>query len=232
QKECSAPTFCALPLQPAPPRSRPWRDFGSGSGGFFLSGQIERGALSGPLGPSSVLDASGQVPFSAPIGGNLRKLLGEEAAWVVLVLNFGAKKEAPEEEEVAPVAGRNDVDKVQWALGKAGEDRVHVVVSEEQGWLFVGIYDGFNGPDAPEFLMDNLYRAVYNELQGLFWEVTDGREEGTDLITVGGNVAMIEEPNPSTEKSVEEARFVVNQDNPDQGSGKRVKFQSEGVEVR
>ncbi|KAI7998413.1 Phosphoglucan phosphatase DSP4, amyloplastic [Camellia lanceoleosa] len=31
---------------------------------------------------------------------------------------------------------------VQWALGKAGEDRVHVVVSEEHGWLFVGIYDG------------------------------------------------------------------------------------------
>ncbi|KAL9687822.1 hypothetical protein QQ045_032229 [Rhodiola kirilowii] len=60
---------------------------------------------------------------------------------------------------------------VHSALGEACEDRVHVVVSEEHGWLFVGIYDGFNGPDAPEFLMANFYRAMYNELQGLFWEV-------------------------------------------------------------
>lgn len=59
---------------------------------------------------------------------------------------------------------------VQWAQGKAGEDRVHVVLSEEHGWLFVGIYDGFNGPDAPEFLMGNLYRAIYDELQGLLWD--------------------------------------------------------------
>jgi predicted Zn-dependent peptidase len=45
---------------------------------------------------------------------------------------------------------------LQWAQGQAGEDRVHVVLSEEHGWLFVGIYDGFNGPDAPDFLMSNL----------------------------------------------------------------------------
>ncbi|KAK6152467.1 hypothetical protein DH2020_015102 [Rehmannia glutinosa] len=40
---------------------------------------------------------------------------------------------------------------LQWAQGKAGEDRVHVVISEEHGWVFVGIYDGFNGPDATDF---------------------------------------------------------------------------------
>lgn len=59
---------------------------------------------------------------------------------------------------------------VQWAQGKAGEDRIQVVLSEEHGWLFVGIYDGFNGPDAPEFLMGNLYKAIYDELQGLLWD--------------------------------------------------------------
>lgn len=48
-----------------------------------------------------------------------------------------------------------------------------MVVSEEHGWLFVGIYDGFNGPDAPEFLMGNLYKAVYKELEGLFWDLED-----------------------------------------------------------
>ncbi|KAL9251966.1 putative protein phosphatase 2C 4 [Drosera capensis] len=62
---------------------------------------------------------------------------------------------------------RCQVDNVQWAQGKAGEDRVHVVVSEEHGWVYVGIYDGFNGPDAPDFLMSNLYTAVHKELLGL-----------------------------------------------------------------
>ncbi|KAF6135141.1 hypothetical protein GIB67_035212 [Kingdonia uniflora] len=62
---------------------------------------------------------------------------------------------------------------LQWAQGKAGEDRVHVVLSEEQGWLFVGIYDGFSGPDAPEFLMSHLYRAIDKELEGLIWDYDD-----------------------------------------------------------
>ena len=64
---------------------------------------------------------------------------------------------------------------VQWCQGKAGEDRVHVVVSEEHGWVFVGIYDGFNGPDAPDYLLSNLYNAVHKELKGLLWD--DGCEQ-------------------------------------------------------
>lgn len=59
---------------------------------------------------------------------------------------------------------------LQWAQGKAGEDRVHVVVSEEHGWVFVGIYDGFNGPDATDFLLSNLYTNVQKELKGLLWD--------------------------------------------------------------
>ncbi|KAB2622142.1 protein phosphatase 2C 4 [Pyrus ussuriensis x Pyrus communis] len=58
---------------------------------------------------------------------------------------------------------------LQWAQGKVGEDRVHVVVSEEHGWVFVGIYDGFNGPDAPDYLLSNLYSTVHMELKGLLW---------------------------------------------------------------
>ena len=68
---------------------------------------------------------------------------------------------------------------IQWAQGKAGEDRAHVVVSEDHRWLFVGIYDGFNGPDAPDFLMRNLYSTVYKELQGILW---DSSREGSDQI--------------------------------------------------
>ncbi|XP_062181051.1 putative protein phosphatase 2C 46 [Phragmites australis] len=60
--------------------------------------------------------------------------------------------------------------RVQWARGKAGEDRVHVVVSEEDGWMFVGIYDGFNGPDATDYLVANLYAAVCRELNGVLEE--------------------------------------------------------------
>ena len=58
---------------------------------------------------------------------------------------------------------------LQWAQGKAGEDRVHIVISEEHGWVFVGIYDGFNGPDGPDYLLSNLYTAVHKELKGLLW---------------------------------------------------------------
>uniref|UniRef100_A0A5B7ARJ6 protein-serine/threonine phosphatase n=1 Tax=Davidia involucrata TaxID=16924 RepID=A0A5B7ARJ6_DAVIN len=58
---------------------------------------------------------------------------------------------------------------LQWAQGRAGEDRVHIVISEEHGWVFVGIYDGFNGPDATDFLLNNLYSNVHKELEGLLW---------------------------------------------------------------
>ncbi|KAL3628635.1 hypothetical protein CASFOL_027681 [Castilleja foliolosa] len=58
---------------------------------------------------------------------------------------------------------------LQWAEGKSGEDRAHIVISEDHGWVFVGIYDGFNGPDATDFLLTNLYPNVHKELKGLLW---------------------------------------------------------------
>ncbi|KAE8680459.1 putative protein phosphatase 2C 4 [Hibiscus syriacus] len=64
---------------------------------------------------------------------------------------------------------------LHWAQGKAGEDRLHVVVSEEHEWIFVGIYDGFNGPDAPDYLLSNLYSNIHKELEGLLWD--DGFEQ-------------------------------------------------------
>ncbi|XP_076911232.1 putative protein phosphatase 2C 23 [Bidens hawaiensis] len=68
------------------------------------------------------------------------------------------------------INNNNRSQNLQWAQGKAGEDRVHVVVSEEHGWVFVGIYDGFNGPDAPDYLLTNLYPNVHKELKGLLWD--------------------------------------------------------------
>ncbi|XP_074277214.1 putative protein phosphatase 2C 4 [Silene latifolia] len=70
-----------------------------------------------------------------------------------------------------------EYENVQWAEGKAGEDRVQIVVSEEHGWVFVGIYDGFNGPDAPDFLLSNLYCNLHKELSGLCLWNDSGKSE-------------------------------------------------------
>ncbi|KVI11959.1 Protein phosphatase 2C [Cynara cardunculus var. scolymus] len=76
----------------------------------------------------------------------------------------------------------NQNQNLQWAQGKAGEDRVHVVVSEEHGWVFVGIYDGFNGPDAPDYLWSNMYAAVHKELKGLLWDDQIDSSNSTSLV--------------------------------------------------
>ncbi|XP_076943668.1 protein phosphatase 2C 29-like [Bidens hawaiensis] len=192
----STSSFSALPLQPLPRGDSARAAVGQMERGFFMSGPIERGALSGPLDSNMGLDSNSSsnvngVPFSAPLNGGvyvkkrrkksihgIRKAFNRNfpRPWVVPVRNFvGGRKESPAAGGgvVEGSEMRNDRDDVQWALGKAGEDRVHVVVSEEHGWLFVGIYDGFNGPDAPEFLMGNLYKAMYKELEGLFWDLDD-----------------------------------------------------------
>ncbi|XP_002519843.2 protein phosphatase 2C 29 [Ricinus communis] len=219
----STASFSALRLQPVP----------RGGEGFFMSGPIERGSLSGPLEPNLGSETSGRVHFSAPLGGIYvkkkrrkgisgikkaiyRNISEKKRPWVVPVLNFVNRKEnnnnvTTEESE----SSKN----VEWALGKAGEDRVHVVVSEEQGWLFVGIYDGFNGPDAPEFLMGNLYRAVYDQLQGLFWQ-----DEDTAIVEKLDDAEIVAKPNNPSEElgaKIESTRERT----------KRVTFQSEGTEI-
>ncbi|XP_029126955.1 protein phosphatase 2C 32 isoform X2 [Cajanus cajan] len=83
---------------------------------------------------------------------------------------------------------------LQWAHGKAGEDRVHVVLSEEQGWLFIGIYDGFSGPDAPDFLMSHLYKFIDKELEGLLWDYEDNSVDPpkSDVLKNGNDVIALE----------------------------------------
>ncbi|CAN8270212.1 unnamed protein product [Cochlearia groenlandica] len=54
---------------------------------------------------------------------------------------------------------------VQVAGGAAGEDRVQAVCSEEDGWLFCAIYDGFNGRDAADFLACTLYESIVFHLR-------------------------------------------------------------------
>ncbi|XP_060179863.1 protein phosphatase 2C 29-like [Lycium barbarum] len=242
----STSSFSALPLQPVP-RGGLGEPSGPMERAFFMSGPIERGALSGPLDAAAHLvggragSGEGQVPFSAPLSGvyvkkrrhkRIKSISGisgfrkafyrnfaeKKRPWVVPVRNFTGNK------EITTAAGNCTRDSegidntnVQWALGKAGEDRVHVVVSEEHGWLFVGIYDGFNGPDAPEFLMSNLYKAMYRELEGLFWDSEE----------TSNQVAENEDS-----KEPKEGENEVNLEQIDKGSEKKVTFQSGEISLR
>ncbi|KAF8380677.1 hypothetical protein HHK36_028167 [Tetracentron sinense] len=240
----STSSFRALPLQPVP---RGIDASGPVEQGFFMSGPIERGARSGPLDGANTADG-GLIQFSAPLGGvyvrekrkkgfsGIRKAFyrnfsEKKRPWVVPVRNFGGRKEDPTTDYGGDSEMKNE-NSIQWAHGKAGEDRVHVVVSEELGWLFVGIYDGFNGPDAPEFLMGNLYRAVFSELEGLIWDVADEAcsmvvgQEGRE-----GTSENAEGTNPSAENCGGGAG---NQEVALEGCGsvKRVTFQSEQTELR
>lgn len=93
--------------------------------------------------------------------GDKNMVIGPENLTVSSTTNLSSELSLEDEESME--GGQNSL---QWAQGKAGEDRVHVVVSEEHGWVFVGIYDGFNGPDAPDYLLSHLYQSVHHELKG------------------------------------------------------------------
>ncbi|KAL8047666.1 hypothetical protein ABFS82_07G015200 [Erythranthe guttata] len=87
---------------------------------------------------------------------------------------------------------------VQIAGGAAGEDRVQAVCSEENGWLFCAIYDGFNGRDAADFLAGTLYETIASHLNLLNWDL-DFQE--SDNSTFKNNVLT------SLQKAVEQAEF-------------------------
>ncbi|KAG8098791.1 hypothetical protein GUJ93_ZPchr0013g35787 [Zizania palustris] len=186
----SSESFAAVPLQPVPrfqsgPISAPF------SGGF-LSGPIERGFLSGPLdaallsGPLPGAATSGRMGGAVPAlrrslshGG--RRLRNFTRALLSRTQKFHDSTDLGSPDAAAAVAAcGGDPCGLQWAQGKAGEDRVHVVVSEERGWVFVGIYDGFNGPDATDFLVSHLYAAVQHELRGLLWDQREQKEQLPD----------------------------------------------------
>ncbi|XP_070051177.1 probable protein phosphatase 2C 4 [Nicotiana tomentosiformis] len=154
----SSPLFSSIPLQPilrssiASLRSGPIPRVSSSG-----SGPIEPSFTSLPLEKSK----SSKLDFVR----SLRKVLSssflgiEEMSFIEKTNKINCQVNLADDVE----------GNVQWAQGKAGEDRVHIVVSEEHGWVFVGIYDGFNGPDATDFLLNNLYSNVNKELKGFLW---------------------------------------------------------------
>ncbi|KAI3459272.1 hypothetical protein Pfo_015935 [Paulownia fortunei] len=72
---------------------------------------------------------------------------------------------------------------VEVAGGAAGEDRVQAVCSEENGWLFCAIYDGFNGRDAADFLAGRLYETVAYHLNLLDWDLEQELVEVSDCVS-------------------------------------------------
>lgn len=210
----SSESFAAIPLQPIPRnvipavRSGPICDssgilFGSGPiERGFLSGPIERSFISGPLENQSeqllryrpkskkwafmkIIKRAISKTNLLPIGKDKEVDWGQNGNidnFNINNTNLSSQVSLVDDDvdDHELFDGRN----VQWAQGKAGEDRIHVVISEEHGWVFVGIYDGFNGPDATDYLLSNLYSNVYKELQGLLWN--DKNDENEEKCSCGG----------------------------------------------
>ncbi|XP_044484291.1 probable protein phosphatase 2C 40 [Mangifera indica] len=80
---------------------------------------------------------------------------------------------------------------VQMAGGAAGEDRVQAVCSEENGWLFCAIYDGFNGRDAADFLAGTLYETVSYYSNLVEWESKTDAVTAPDGLNLDGSLQYI-----------------------------------------
>ncbi|XP_057417442.1 probable protein phosphatase 2C 40 [Lotus japonicus] len=74
---------------------------------------------------------------------------------------------------------------LQVAGGAAGEDRVQAVCSEENGWLFCAIYDGFNGRDAADFLAGTLYDTIISYLNKSILGLEPGSIETSNNVDLG-----------------------------------------------
>lgn len=185
------------------------------SHGFALRSRSRKGSFFRVLQRAiSKTLSRGQNSIVAPIKGSISV---KESDWVagsekqneltINSVNFSSECSLDDDDTL-------DNQNLQWAQGKAGEDRVHVVVSEEHGWVFVGIYDGFNGPDAPDFLVSNLYPAVHKELKGLLWD--DKLDNNNSCVTIPSPSLGVEESNnqaPDDEFSRDSCSRCVEQEN-------------------
>ncbi|KAK7262461.1 hypothetical protein RJT34_30034 [Clitoria ternatea] len=169
----------------------------------------------------------GQSSLVAPIKGVIVK----EPEWMVaaaekhnenLSVNLSSEGSLEDDDSM-------ESQNLQWAQGKAGEDRVHVVVSEEHGWVFVGIYDGFSGPDAPDYLLSNLYTAVHKELKGLFWD--DGSVHEDSMPFADDVRVDVDEVKDQTFVDVDACSQCFEQEGVNQGKGDAV-FKSGNKRVK
>ncbi|CAI9118786.1 OLC1v1020396C1 [Oldenlandia corymbosa var. corymbosa] len=103
---------------------------------------------------------------------------------------------SPKSSSTPKTDGFLNTTEVEVAGGAAGEDRVQAVCSEENGWLFCGIYDGFNGRDAADFLAGTLYETI-----GYHLNLLDMELEQELLKVANGSLHHLGEPYQYTRKS-------------------------------
>ncbi|KAK1403576.1 PPM-type phosphatase domain-containing protein [Heracleum sosnowskyi] len=228
----SSPSFASVPLQPIPHNSGPFE-------GGFLSGPIQRSSILS----LEKNQASDQLSKCKPklnkccmIMDTVKKAMSKSKINLCRGKKVVCWSDVNSNETVMDNSGGNNLSTqsslvgdddggdefienrhVEWAQGKAGEDRVHVVVSEEHGWVYVGIYDGFSGPDATDFLLGNLYSNVYKELKGLQWNdkpesVGNGASNGVKHSDV---LKALSEALRKTEESFLEITDTMVTDNPE-----------------
>ncbi|CAA2959602.1 probable phosphatase 2C 40 [Olea europaea subsp. europaea] len=96
---------------------------------------------------------------------------------------------------------------VQVAGGAAGEDRVQAVCSEENGWLFCAIYDGFNGRDAADFLAGTLYETIGFYLNLLDWEIEQESAKASSCLDSDKSLCCIRKDGSDSENVEKNANF-------------------------
>eukprot|EP01018_Ginkgo_biloba_P003618 Gb_24708 [translate_table: standard] len=106
--------------------------------------------------------------------------------------SFLGSTSAPTRIETSSFLNATDV---QMAGGAAGEDRVQAVCSEENGWLFCGVYDGFNGRDAADFLAGTLYENIGFYLHLLEWRMKQQADLTANPSSVRGLPEQLPEGN-------------------------------------
>ncbi|KAM7526337.1 hypothetical protein LguiA_016239 [Lonicera macranthoides] len=236
----SSDSFASIPLQPIPRNSMPSVRSGpmpkiSGllSGPMdrgFLSGPMERNFISGPLEiqldqlqrykPKSKKWDLMRTLKRAISKSNLLPIRGsQDSNWAIENNENGTVSSGSNNLSTQLSLVYDDDDEqflshnLQWAQGKAGEDRVHVVISEEQKWVFVGIYDGFNGPDATDYLLNNLYSNVQKELEGFLWNEFDS--EGTGNLNHSDVLKALSDALKKTEAAYLEIADMMLMENPE-----------------
>ncbi|KAK4772880.1 hypothetical protein SAY87_027899 [Trapa incisa] len=189
----SSSLFFSVPLEPVP------RSSVSGSSPVengFMSGPIERAFYSGSIDrvvpEQSPLECSLSFHEASTYQMSKKQKLTRFFRKVIrkTLSSSGHRGPCPGKKSDCPYGGLESSEfpilspgphqvseGIQWAQGRAGEDRMHVVISDDNGWVFVGIYDGFNGPDAPDFLISNLYDNIQEELKGFLWSSNLERED-------------------------------------------------------
>ncbi|KAL0372995.1 UNVERIFIED_CONTAM: protein phosphatase 2C 29 [Sesamum calycinum] len=173
----STSSFSALPLQRVPRGGEP--PSGPLERAFFMSGPIERGALSGPLDGTASADNNGECHFRPPL--------------VVFIGGGGRKDAPPGVDSCREAVGMGCESNEQWALGKAedlveGSQNADVVENSCQSDVNIDDRQGFSetkeGENESQLVKKVMFGGEQIEVRRRrLWEylVEDDPEEGLDL---------------------------------------------------